>query len=526
MGRAKIVEYKNDRYKGSLTDAQCDQLERIIDIDSRGEAFHDLTHLIYELSETDTHKLINTMEEEGRNADDIDMKHGTLTPMQTTGVAYMYIAKDCMLGDSVGLGKTIETAGLVRMLQQEYAQQGKEFKYLMLTEKNLINQTRFKMVRFTGQYVHSLEGDKKSCSNFISWYPFGTNLRHSIVGSHTLLNQPVFTAWLAECYSQGMFPFDMLIVDESAVLGNSTAGISKNASILMPYFKRRIFLNATPFKTKLDSFYNQLNLLDPRLLPTKTNFQAEYVIFDYRGAYRKPSGKYKNANQFRRLIGYRYFARTREEKGAVMEGCTGKVVVSPLSKAQKECLRKTMIPQMVYDCPSAIDPDIDYCMDNVPKLQSIYQLLTEDCVDAETILIFVNYHEAQECLSEWLTYNGYSNRILCGETKDADRVRIINGFKNADFRILLTNVQKGLDFGNCDYCIFYSFDPSPANMVQFEGRITRSFDIINKHIMLLCSEGKELDRLNDVIKARAKASSEFTKADLSCVMSLLLDGKG
>lgn len=523
MGRAKIVMYRNHRYKGSLSDSQCDQLEQVIKVDEENGYFQDLRHLIYNLSESDTQLVIDSMEYDGVTPSGINRKHGTLSDMQTTGVAFMYIAGNCIIGDSVGLGKTCEAAGLIRMLSDEYAKEGKKFRYLMLTEKTLIEQTRFKMIKFTGEYVHMLEGDKKSCDNFVGWYPYAQNLNHSIVGSHTLFNQAIFIKWLAECQSAGCFPFDLLIVDESSVLGNLSSGITKNAQALMPYFKRKIFLNATPFETKLDTFYSQLSLLDGELLPTKTNFQKEYVVYDYRGAFPKPSGKYKNAAEFRRLVGYRYFARTRKEKGAVMEGCTGKVVVSPLSKAQKECLRKTMIPQMVFDCPSAIDPEIVFCMDNVPKLQSIYQLLKEDCADADTVLIFVNYREAQECLSKWLTYNGYSNRILCGETKDADRSRIINGFKNNEFRVLLTNVQKGLDFGNCDYCIFYSFDPNPSKMVQFEGRITRSFDIINKHIMLLCSEGRELDRLNEVIKARAKASSEFTKTDLSCIMSLLLD---
>lgn len=60
-------------------------------------------------------------------------------------------------------------------------------------------------------------------------------------------------------------------------------------------------------------------------------------------------------------------------------------------------------------------------------------------------------------------------------------------------------------------------------MVQFEGRITRSFNILDKHVMLLCSQGRELDRLNKVIKTRAQASAQFTQSDLSCIMSILLD---
>ena len=180
--------------------------------------------------------------------------------------------------------------------------------------------------------------------------------------------------------------------------------------------------------------------------------------------------------------------------------------------------------QMVYDCPNAIDDSIEFNEYNVPKLQSLSKALEDDCEDADTILIFSHYREAQESLSIWLANKGYSNRILCGDTKDTERESIIRGFKNSEFRVLITNVQKGLNFGDCNYCIFYSFDPNPSKMIQFEGRVTRSFNIVGKHIMLLCSEGKELDRLNSVIKTRAQAASDFTNVDLSCIMDLLLEG--
>ena len=206
-----------------------------------------------------------------------------------------------------------------------------------------------------------------------------------------------------------------------------------------------------------------------------------------------------------------------------MENCSGKVVVSFLSKIQKDLEKTTQMYQMVYDCPNYFDSTIAYSEENVPKLESLSDILQDDFADADSILIFAHYREAQDSLSRWLTYNGYSNRILCGETKNDEREDIIEGFKNTDYRILITNVQKGLDFGECDHCIFYGFDPNPSKMVQFEGRITRSFDIRNKRIILLCSAGKELQRLNKVIKDRAKATSQFTKADLSCVMDILLE---
>ena len=245
---------------------------------------------------------------------------------------------------------------------------------------------------------------------------------------------------------------------------------------------------------------------------------------DYRGMYPRPTGKYKNQEEFKRLIAYRYFARTRRDKGAEMLDCSGGVVYSSLSPIQKEWLVKTQLNRVVYDCPTHLDPSIEFCEENVPKLGSLHTLIKDVCLDADSILVFVHFKEAQNCLSKWLSERGYSNRILNGETSDKDRANIIKGFKNKEYRILLTNVQKGLNFGDCDYCIFYSFDPNPSKMIQFEGRTTRNFDIIGKNVYILCSRGKEEKQLKEIVKQRARATADMTNTDLSVVMKILLEG--
>ena len=59
-------------------------------------------------------------------------------------------------------------------------------------------------------------------------------------------------------------------------------------------------------------------------------------------------------------------------------------------------------------------------------------------------------------------------------------------------------------------------------MIQFEGRITRDFDVIGKHTYVLCSRGREYDTLNKVVRQRAKATADFTNTDLSVIMNILL----
>lgn len=521
----KEVVYYNDRYRGSLSEENCKKLEEIINLDKNMGCIDDLTHVIFDMSDEDVDEYIKEYEKYGGITREYDKPLGTLRDYQTLGVAYGYYAGNFILGDEVGTGKTVEIAGLVNLKTAEYEQLGKRYKYLLLTEKNLVNQVRKEMVKFTGNFVPKIKsGEEKEVNKFIEANPFNEEIERSVVGTHALLKTPSFLAWLEQCRTLGKgFPFDMLIIDESSVLGGSSRNqIVSGYLSIAKYFKKIVFLNATPFETNLMIFYNQLNILDKKLLPTKENFEKEYCIMKWAGMYNRPTGKYKNQEKFKQSIGYHYFARTREDKGAKMEDCSGRVILSPLSDIQKDWLKKTYLNRMVYDCLTYIDPTVEFNELNIPKLQSLKELLDTDCKDAEQILIFVHFKEAQKCLSEWLTKLGYSNMTLNGETSNKIRDEVIDGFKNKEYRILLTNVQKGLNFGSCNHCIFYSFDPNPSKMIQFEGRTTRSFDIIGKNVYVLCSKGQEEKTLNDIVRQRAKSTKDLTNVGLSVIMSILL----
>lgn len=531
MAKAKEVKFYNNRYMGSLDETSCNQLERLLELDSRNEGLRDLHRIIVNLPDNVVSEII-AIKDNDINAilPDYDTPVGALKEYQQIGVALLYIAKTAILGDSVGLGKTVESAGLIQFLKAERASQpnAKPFRFLMLTEKNLVNQVRSEMVKFTGDYVDLVSsGEEKVMKKFLERHPFHEPLSTSICGTHALLTTPTFLSWVEQCRTQGHgFPFDLLVVDESSCLGNTKTQIVDGFKAISKYFSRIVFLNATPFETKLDIFYTQLNLLDPTMLPTQTAFKKEYCLMDYTGMFPRPTGKYKNTEDFRHKIGYRYFARSRKDKGGTMEGCKGRILFSPLSAVQKEWMQKTQMYRMVYDCPTALDPNIPFNEQTVPKLQSLMYLLEHECADFDTLLFFVYYKEAQALLSQWLTSKGISNRVLNGDTESDERQQIIKDFKEQSYRVLITNVQRGLNFNNCPCCIFYSYDPNPSKMIQFEGRITRDFDIKDKSIYLLCSMGKESKRLNDVIKERTKSTMETSSTDFSVILDLLLNTGG
>ena len=139
MSRAKVVNYYNDRYSGSMPDAQCQMLDKIIELDGMNACISEFEHGIYKMSDSDVIDFIDDIENYGYPLREYATPYGTLRPEQTLGVAFMITAKRCILGDSVGMGKTVESAGTINYLRSIRKQQGKSLRYLVLTQKKPIS---------------------------------------------------------------------------------------------------------------------------------------------------------------------------------------------------------------------------------------------------------------------------------------------------------------------------------------------------------------------------------------------------
>lgn len=525
MAKSKELFYINNRLSGKFLDQNtCNALEKLITLSDNNGCVEDLKRLIYDLPPS-TVEIVR----EQKSTEFVELPIGRLDDYQTVGVAYMYFAKRVLLGDSVGLGKTVEVAALCNLIKEDFKKKNMDFRFLMLTEKTSVSQIRDKMIKFTGEYVETVMGEKKYVSKFIKENQ--DDVPFSVVGTHSLFNSVDFQQWFIDFMANnGYCPFDILIVDESGdILTNTGTQSYQNGMFFAENFERVICLNATSFEKELNQMYAQLNFVDPSFLPTKTAFQQRYHKLQYGiRKYGIFTGKYQNEAEFMDLVKYRYFSRTRRSTGAEMKDCTAELVVSELSTVQKKLLHIASNPLMVYDCPGYFASSgfqVETNVETTPKLKSLIDLLMGKLKDEKSILVYSRYKEAQYALADTLEQIGIEYRVMNGETPQKTRDAYINSFILGDVRVLVTNVQKGLDFGNCNICIFYDFDPNPNKMVQFEGRMTRSKDIIGKHVYLLVSQGKELKSLKNVVGDRAKASDLFSGSDFSCVLSLLLNSE-
>lgn len=524
MARARVVKYYNGRLQGKLTDEICRRLETLMEMQEARGSIENLKHSIYDLSPED----VKTILEEKSVNEDIDLKMGTLTDNQTISVAYCYYAEDVILADSVGLGKTVEMAALLNLKRLEKSKKGLGlygYRYILLTEKNLVKQTQEALIQFTGEYVHSMMGDAKSVQKWIDEHgsDFLTD-GGGIVCPHSVFNSELFHRWIEDTRGgQEEYQFlDYIIVDEGSVLGNTSTKIYKNATRLKEYTFNQLIANATPFESNLRYMYGQFNWIDSDFLMNKGDFEKMFYVYDYTGAFPQHKGKYKNSDKFRQLISYRYVRQTRKALGAKVEDVQTYLKLVDLSKDQKRLMKQTTMYQLAYDAPTVLDFDLEFNEETTPKLQLIKEIMnSKEIGKNDQILLYSTYKETHLYLEQWFNEQGHSVRVLNGSTNDKEKQVIIDDFKQNKYKVLITNIQKGLNFGSVRNVIFYSALPNPGKMQQIEGRVTRSFDIKDKNFFLLCTRGKELTNLQNKIKNLFEESMRFSGEEVSAIGSLL-----
>lgn len=504
MGYVIMKFYKNQYYQGSLSDEQADILYELSDYD----VIPELKHCVANLSSAQIEQVKEAYISGGK------IPHfntaGELSNAQTIGVAFMYHARRCLLGDQVGMGKTVESAGLMNVLRRKFG-----YKTLFLTEKTIVSQIRDKLIRFTGEYVDRIpSAEAKYIKRFLIDNPDG--FKNSVVGSHSLLGCSEFLYYCSK------HSIDCLIIDEGYILRNTSHTYYASVKELSKYVKYMVILNATPLETSARDIYNQLKLLDKPFMPTVAEFESAFCIKKPRhfGGGFETVG-YKNCGAFREAISLRYLARTRDDIGAEVEGNNVSIVYVPFSNVQKQLESKTSLHQMVSDFPTGVDFTVAYNTETTGKLKALLELIKIRNLTHERILIYSRFVECQSGMRSALESIGCKIAVLNGKCSSKQRDEIIRDFNMGAVNIIVTNITRGIDLEDCDNCIFYSIDPNPQKMVQAFGRLTRDEDIINKNIYFLVSEGTEKKNFKGSLKVRAQASMQFTKVGTNLVLEAI-----
>ena len=499
-------------YKGIMTD---EIIQNILDVVNAEyiEAFKYMIfnfplHLISR-SLTEERAIRDIIKEESLDFNDYI---GILRDYQTVAVGFMYLSMRSILGDGVGLGKTATTAGLLNYL---YYKDNNE-RFLMVVENTAITQIHIEMIRFTGLRIIVLPSQTNKMERAIKT----TDWRKvdGVITAHQALRSALLSKWLSiyltDDYKSKIF--NTLILDESSAFKNNNTKIVEYTKNIVNIIPRVHFLNATTFETNIMDIYNQVNLLDDRVLPKRWEIEKLYCKFAKGTYWTKENGRavmkykrdligYKNQDEFKKSLRLYYLGRSKTEKTH-----TYKVYKVIPSNEQMIALSKGHRHMEVLNCPILI-PELGIGMTRkyIPKLDKLVILIQKKFIDSK-IMIYCFHIEAQKALKEELLKIGRKSEIINGKVKEEDRWNIVNDFNSGECDVLITNIQKSLNLPGADVCIFYSFEANPARMIQIAGRVDRNVDEKTKtYILLLYSGTDEFKLFVDVAQERSRYAKEL-----------------
>ena len=458
--------------------------------------------------------LRNIIKEEGL---DYTNYIGELRDYQTVGTAFMYASNRSIIADGVGSGKTAEIGALINFLKQK----GELTRFLMAVENSAIGQTVAEMIKFTGLHIISLPSEAPKLRRAIDKVDW--NKVDGIVIKHSTLRSDVLSKWLSlNINEDGICRiFNTFILDESSVIknvGTKTATYTRNICNITP---RVHLMNATVFETHIMDIYNQIDLIDPRILPKKWRIEKEFCRYKKIAYWKRVGGKpeinfkrdlqgYKNQDVFKEALKLVYFGRSKKEIGLEKPHIYKIFEVEPTNK-QSMALAKKYRHMEVLNCPSLIE-DINIPTDrkNVPKIDRLITLVENDFSE-DNIMIYCFHNDAQYEIQKELIKIGRKPAVLNGKCSDDEKWDIQSKFNKGEYDVVITNIQKSLNLHGGDVCIFYSILPSSAKFVQTGGRIDRNIDDSVKTFVLMLYRGTdEYKYFADTVKQRAIDSRDLT----------------
>lgn len=448
---------------------------------------------------------------------DIEPYKAKLRKYQTVGTAFMYLSPRSIIADGVGLGKTAEVSALINFLKLK----GELTRFLIAVETSALGQTQAELIRFTGLNVVAMPSEAPKIKKTIEKTDW--NKVDGIVIKHSTLRSDAFSKWLAlNIDENGMCRiFNTFFLDESSVIKNTNTKMYTYTANICNIVGRVHFMNATTFETNIMDIYNQIDMMNPILLPKKWRIEKEFCTFSRTSYWTKENGKaklnyrhersgYKNQAIFKESLKLVYFGRCKKDIGMDLPHIYKVFEVEP-SNEMSLALEKGYRYNELLNCPSLIkDLSIPTDRKHVPKLDRLCDLIENDFAD-NSVMVYCFHIEAQNKIKEELEKIGRHPVILNGSCNDDERFEAQQGFNNGKYDVIITNIKKSLNLYGGDVCIFYSMETNIAKMEQIRGRIDRNVDNKIKTFVTLLYKGTDEYRFfTSVVCKRASDARSLT----------------
>ena len=449
---------------------------------------------------------------------DMDVLAINLYPFQTVGAYYLYKAQNAILGDSVGLGKTIMALAVV----ERWFNEVRINSTLVLCPSTLKRNWENEIKRFTERSTIVISGDKpKRKQQYKQAYKYD----FIVISYDTLFRD----------YEDLIKPFILdknfyftLIMDELQSLKNSSAKRTKFSKLIAKNAKYRLGLSATPIENGIMDLYNVYQVIDNKIFGDGRlyeHFKNRYCILDYWGGIKD----IKNRNiiikrmkhvfikrfkedvsmQLPKGIENNYWIQLSDAQRSIYNDIKKKIIdeINDEKKAKKvrQANALAMIMYLRQVCLSAkllgvadnISTKTDFLLDFIKSLDN-----------RSKIVIFVHFKMMLQLLKNSLIDAGYNILTITASDKIDDRFNILDKFNNnKNTKILLTGdvLTEGVNIPSANYSVNFDMLFNPAKMEQRNGRIDR---LDNKHktlnIINFIAENTIEERMFEILENKRK----------------------
>ncbi len=414
----------------------------------------------------------------------------TLHPFQKVGIAFGLAAKRALIGDPMGLGKTIQGLGFSESITKETGG-----RTLIVCPTSLIHNWARMVVSATGQNAHLCYGrvpDKSHLRNI-----FDAKVKYVIIGYDILgsnfedieNNLPITRYTWVEYIN--MAKFDVVLLDEAHKAKNLDAARTRATMLLnAPHV---LALTGTPVLNRPGELWPTLHLLYPHLFP---NYETFLRDFTWDG--KRP----RNIEQLREMLSSIMIRRERSEVQADLppvNRITEYVDLKPENAAEyNKWMAKVMgiIEGEVYTDGKDFSGNNNraktieilellmrlkqVCARNNVEVvvEKAIELNEEETGNWKKVIIFSQFKETVDAIARGINESGeFQNEVCLVITGDDDigtRMRKCDLFQNSDqYQFLVATTQvagEGLTLTKAGFVLFNDLMWTPAAHQQAEGR--------------------------------------------------------
>jgi SNF2 family DNA or RNA helicase len=431
---------------------------------------------------------------------------------QRVGISWLYFAQRGLLADAVGTGKTIHAAGLLALMKQREELSHNNRAVIVMRPAGLM-QFQAQMARCTKHIptMVAVGTSQQRIDRYLAPWEVG------LIGHQMLLQD------LEKVLA---FEVSTIIVDDVDALRNRENRTAAAIKRVARDCERTIVMTGTPLQKKLHEMHSVLEPLGGReVFGSELEFRRRYIRSEAQTVYDRKKGRrrniikvvgYKNVNEFKRLLGPMALRRTAEDLDDVdMPVINAAPVYLDLYPAQRTAYNELRrgVMQIINEqghmvtqatamakvhtgakiCAGLAAVGLPDTEGSAVKLDWIMQQVEDGGdLEAEKVVVFINYKDTIRALQKRLTKAGIGFETVWGEERD--KVARWNSqqrfWKDPTCRLLIgtTAIEQSLNLQIARHLINVDMILNPARMTQLAGRIQRDGSAF-KHVFvhnLLC----------------------------------------